>query len=53
MHKVCCRRCGHQWLARVAKPRACPACKSYRYDRPLKPAVASLGDHEVREGVQS
>lgn len=33
-----CRRCGHQWTQRYinAKPKCCPACKSYRWDTPKK-----------------
>ena len=28
-----CLRCGFDWLPRIKKPRACPRCKSYDYDK--------------------
>jgi len=32
-----CKRCGHQWLPRSKKkPKACPACKSYHWDKNKK-----------------
>lgn len=33
--KYTCKRCGHQWTGRLdAKPKACPRCRSYKYDQP-------------------
>ena len=34
-----CHRCGHEWTARVAKdakPKACPRCKSYFWPEEIK-----------------
>jgi predicted Zn-ribbon and HTH transcriptional regulator len=32
-----CLRCGHTWIPRFkAKPKACPKCKSYAYDKEKK-----------------
>lgn len=30
-----CLRCGHDWVARTDRPRACPQCKTYRWDQPI------------------
>ena len=30
--KTKCKRCGHEWLSRVEKPRQCPRCRSYRWN---------------------
>ena len=27
-----CKRCGHEWQARVTDPKVCPKCKSYKWD---------------------
>ena len=35
-NKLKCRRCGHSWLPRTAKPTACPACKQYTWDKTPK-----------------
>ncbi len=33
--KCKCLKCGHVWETRTDnKPLCCPACKSYRYERP-------------------
>lgn len=32
-----CLRCGHEWDSRVAKPKECPHCKSYKWDQPIRP----------------
>ena len=32
--KTECLRCGHKWWPRTAKPKECPACKSYKYENP-------------------
>ena len=33
-----CTRCGHTWTPRITRrPKCCPACRSYRFDKPLKP----------------
>lgn len=35
--KCICVRCGHGWESRIAeKPRACPSCKSYKWETPKK-----------------
>jgi len=31
--KKTCRKCGHIWIARTEKPRSCPNCKSYSWDK--------------------
>lgn len=37
--KYKCKRCGHEWDGRnKGKPKCCPACKSYRFDQPIKEA---------------
>ena len=28
-----CKRCGHKWLSRAEKPRACPNCKRYDWNK--------------------
>jgi len=44
-----CKRCGHTWVKRVAKPVRCPKCQSsywdidYTYKR-----VKEVGDEEVK-----
>jgi predicted Zn-ribbon and HTH transcriptional regulator len=36
---VCrCRKCGYEWVARVATPRECPRCKCRKWDEPRKGA---------------
>jgi predicted Zn-ribbon and HTH transcriptional regulator len=30
--KLKCKRCGHEWVARVEKVRMCPKCKSAYWD---------------------
>ncbi len=38
LKKVKCLRCGHKWTPRVeGRPKACPACKSYRWNKPPQP----------------
>jgi len=32
--KCNCLKCGYTWESRAEKPRACPACKMYRWDEP-------------------
>jgi predicted Zn-ribbon and HTH transcriptional regulator len=35
MNKLHCLRCKHTWLPKSdAKPKVCPRCKSYSYDKP-------------------
>ncbi|WII07992.1 hypothetical protein PED39_02010 [Methanomassiliicoccales archaeon LGM-RCC1] len=35
--KVCCFRCGHQWISRSdERPVSCPSCRSRRFDVPSK-----------------
>lgn len=26
-----CNNCGHEWISRIEKPKACPKCKRYDY----------------------
>jgi len=34
MNKIKCKRCGWEWEPRTdAKPKVCPRCKSYSYDK--------------------
>jgi len=35
-HSHTCKRCGYKWDSRLAKPVACPKCKSYRWTEPVK-----------------
>ena len=28
-----CKRCEYEWLARLVKPKQCPRCKSYNWDK--------------------
>lgn len=32
--KCKCEQCGHEWDPRTDKPKACPACKRYDWDKP-------------------
>lgn len=36
--KCTCKKCGYTWESRTdTKPKSCPACKSYRWDKePIK-----------------
>jgi len=36
--KCKCKRCGHKWTSRTEKPAACPACKTYQWDKEKKEA---------------
>jgi predicted nucleic acid-binding Zn-ribbon protein len=37
METLSCIRCGHMWIARSSrKPLACPACKSYGWNKERK-----------------
>jgi len=29
-----CLRCGHRWLKRTNKPLRCPACTSFKWNKP-------------------
>lgn len=31
-----CKRCDHQWKSNLEKPKVCPKCKSYYWDKPIK-----------------
>jgi len=31
-----CNRCGYMWVARIVRPRMCPRCKSFYWNRPRK-----------------
>lgn len=30
-----CLRCGHSWISRVSSPKACPECKTRRWNYPI------------------
>lgn len=49
--KETCKRCGHEWIKRVLKPRVCPKCQSPYWD--VKPTRRKKGEllasKEVRE----
>jgi len=32
--KLKCRQCGYEWVPRTTDVRACPKCRSLRWDRP-------------------
>ena len=32
-----CHRCGYQWLPRVGKPKRCPRCQTWDWDKPKEP----------------
>ena len=36
-----CLRCDHDWVSRLKRPRVCPKCKSYSWDKPRPEAVAA------------
>lgn len=34
MEKKKCKKCGHEWVPRTEKkPKCCPGCKSYKWDK--------------------
>lgn len=33
MYQLECKRCGFKWMPRVEKPRRCPECQSYAWDK--------------------
>lgn len=33
MEKTECKKCFHQWIARILEPQACPKCKSYDWNK--------------------
>ena len=35
--KYKCKKCEHEWLPRIEeKPKQCPRCKSYNWDKEVK-----------------
>jgi len=36
LRKFKCKRCGHKWIPRMAKPRVCPGCMSAYWNIPKK-----------------
>lgn len=32
MEECKCKKCGHEWVARVKKPVQCPRCKTYKWE---------------------
>jgi len=48
-----CLRCGHDWVARTDRPRACPQCKTYRWDQPIgKPLTETIGREEPASPIE-
>jgi len=46
-----CKRCGHEWTSRVAKPQECPACKSRAWDKAKKSGKqANLRNQTLTKG---
>lgn len=43
MKKKKCLRCGHEWVARIDKPRYCPGCRSIYWD------VARIQERRMRK----
>ena len=41
-----CKRCGHRWLPRVAKPACCPVCKSRVYEKQLANRKRKVGEKD-------
>lgn len=37
--KCKCKKCGYEWLSRIEKPKACPACKQYGWQKEDKVRV--------------
>ena len=35
MKQIKCKRCGYEWITRIDKPKACPRCKRYDYDKDI------------------
>lgn len=33
LSKLKCNQCGHEWIPRVEDVRACPKCRSLRWDK--------------------
>jgi predicted Zn-ribbon and HTH transcriptional regulator len=31
-----CKKCGHEWTARIEKIKMCPRCKSYNWEKEIK-----------------
>jgi len=46
--RLTCNQCGHSWIPRVADVRACPKCRSLRWDKPLR---CTRGGNCVKLGV--
>jgi DNA-directed RNA polymerase subunit RPC12/RpoP len=42
-----CLRCGHHWESRTDKPKACPRCKSYKFD--VKPTPKMKPEREIEK----
>ncbi len=36
-----CLRCGHKWLSLHERPKVCPRCKSYQWDKPPRERLAA------------
>lgn len=39
MKKQTCKQCGYVWLSKLDKPKQCPRCKRYDYDKEEKKEV--------------
>lgn len=42
-----CFRCGHIWDSRVKNPKACPKCKSYKWEEKPKETKEKEKDNEI------
>ena len=38
-----CLRCDYRWPSRIARPRSCPLCHSYKWEEPKETFVGRLG----------
>ena len=36
MKPLTCLRCGFTWTPKIAKPKSCPGCHSYKWDKARK-----------------
>ena len=47
MKKYFCERCGHEWIPRVErKPKACPGCKNYRWNKKRRTGAINYQDQD-------
>jgi DNA-directed RNA polymerase subunit RPC12/RpoP len=36
MKEYKCKKCGHEWVPRISKPKACPRCNSRTWEKEKK-----------------